>query len=178
MPHVIEPAPTGRATCRVCGVKIPKAELRFGERVPNPFGDEGDETTHWYHVRCGAFARPEAFLQALEGAPDLPDRSTLETEARLGVAHPRLTRVTKAERATTGRATCRSCREPIARGSWRLVLRYYEEGRFVPSGFIHVACALPYLGTTAILPRVRHFTPALSDDDVLGSGLFSTVVDK
>ena len=45
MPHVIEPAASGRAKCRGCGEKIAKGKLRFGERLPNPFGD-GD-------IHCG-----------------------------------------------------------------------------------------------------------------------------
>jgi len=173
MPHVIEPAPTGRAACRVCGAKIPKGERRFGERVPNPFGDEGDETTHWFHIWCAAFARPEPFLEALEATPDLADRDQLVEEARLGIAHPRLTRVTRAERATSGRATCRSCREPIAKDTWRLVLLYNEEGRFVPSGFIHVPCAQAYLGTTAAMARLRYFSPTLTQADIeeIGSAI-------
>ena len=39
MPHVIEPAPTGRAKCRGCGEKIGAGELRFGESLPNPFAE-------------------------------------------------------------------------------------------------------------------------------------------
>ena len=64
MSHTIERAPTGRAKCRGCGEKIAAGERRLGERVPNPFGDDGSETTLWYHVRCAAFTRPEAFLEA------------------------------------------------------------------------------------------------------------------
>ena len=31
MDHVLELAPSGRATCRTCGNKIAKGEVRFGE---------------------------------------------------------------------------------------------------------------------------------------------------
>jgi hypothetical protein len=73
--------------------------------------------------------------------------------------------VNTAERASSARATCRACRAPIEKGAWRLSLRYYEDGRFVPSGFVQLTCAAGYLETTAILPRLRHFTPGLSDSD-------------
>src|SRR5690606_16278598 len=63
MTHSIEPAKTGRATCRGCNRPIAKDELRFGERVTNVFGD--GETTLWFHLRCAAFKRPETFLEAL-----------------------------------------------------------------------------------------------------------------
>lgn len=42
---------------------------------------------------------------------------------------------------------------------------YYEEGRFVPSGFIHAGCATDYFGTADILWRLRHFSPGLSDPE-------------
>src|SRR4030042_208734 len=63
MPHVIEAAATGRAKCRGCGGKIAALELRFGERLPNPFAD--GEMTHWFHLDCAAFKRPEPLLEAL-----------------------------------------------------------------------------------------------------------------
>jgi hypothetical protein len=50
--------------------------------------------------------------------------------------------------------------------TWRITLVYYEDGRFVAAGFIHVGCAQPYLETTDILPRLRHFTPTLTEADV------------
>ena len=66
----------------------------------------------------------------------------------------------------SGRAQCRSCREPIAKGAWRIPLVFYEEGRFAPSGFIHAGCASIYLETTDLLERARHFKPNLTDEDL------------
>jgi hypothetical protein len=171
MPHVLERASTGRAKCRACGGKIAAAEWRLGERVPNPFGDDGSETTHWFHPACGAFTRPEAFLEAVKSLAEPPDpndvqKDLLEREATLGVAHHRLPRVRGAERAPTGRATCRACKALIDKGAWRIGLAFYEDGRFSPSGFIHIACASGYLETSAILPRLRHFSSALSDAEL------------
>jgi hypothetical protein len=166
MPHVVELAPTGRAKCRACGQLILARTQRFGERVSNPYGDAGSETTHWYHVSCAAFTRPEAFLLALPSiTADIENRGELEREAQLGAAHERVPRIRSAERSPTGRATCRSCREPIAKDSWRITLAYYEEGRFVPGGFIHVTCAKEYFSTSDVLPRIRHFSPGLTDQD-------------
>jgi len=167
MAHVIEHAASGRAKCRACGGKIAAAELRFGERVPNPYADDGGETTHWFHLACGAFSRPESFLEVLASISEpVPDRDRLEREARLGVTHRRLPRVRAAERAPTGRATCRACKELIPRDAWRLALDYYEDGRFSPSGFIHARCAAVYLETTDLAERVKHFSPALGASDL------------
>lgn len=166
MPHVIERAKSGRAKCRGCGERIAADALRFGERVPNPFADDGGETTQWFHVACAAFMRPEPFLETLPETPDAIDsREALEREARLGVAHRRLPRVTTVGRAPSGRAACRACREPIEKDAWRIALMFYEEGRFVPSGFIHLRCVSAYLETVDVLGRLQHFSPTLGEAD-------------
>jgi hypothetical protein len=165
MTHVIEAATSGRAKCRGCDRKIAKGELRFGERLPNIFGD--GEMTLWFHPRCAAFKRPAPFLEALsagEGAA-LSAAEALAEAARLGTEHRRLPRVNGAERAPTGRARCRHCREIIDKNAWRIPLVYFEEARFEPSGFVHAACASGYFGTTRLIDRARHFNPDLGDDD-------------
>jgi hypothetical protein len=158
--HVIEPAASGRAKCRGCGKAIAKGELRFGERLPNPYGD--GEMTLWFHLTCGAYKRPETFLEVLESTEaTIEDKEALESKARFGLAHRRLPRLDKTEQAPTGRARCRSCKEAIAKKTWRISLVYYEEGRFEPSGFIHTGCAKEYFETTDIMDRVRHFSLGL-----------------
>jgi poly [ADP-ribose] polymerase len=165
MPHLIEAAATGRSKCRGCDERIAAGELRFGEVVPNPFAE--GETTHWFHPECGAYKRPEPFLEALATVTvPLDDAERLEAEARLGVAHPRLPRVSGAERAPTGRAQCRSCKEAIAKDAWRITLVFYEEGRFSPGGYVHPGCAQAYFETTAVFPRLRRFSKSLRDEDV------------
>jgi Poly(ADP-ribose) polymerase and DNA-Ligase Zn-finger region len=167
MPHIIERASSSRSKCRACGEKITAGDQRLGERLPNPYDDGAGEMTHWFHVPCAAFRRPEAFLEALiTTAETIAERDTLEHEAKLGVVHQRLPRVSTAERATSGRATCRSCRETIDKGAWRIALLYYEEGRFQPSGFIHVRCAATYLEATDIMTRVKRFSPLLGDAEL------------
>lgn len=162
MAHVFELASTGRAKCRGCGQPIAKAEMRFGERLPNPFGE--GEMTLWFHPRCAAYKRPEPFLEALPAAPqDLADRDALEQAARAGVEHRRLPRINGAERAPSGQASCRHCRQPIARGAWRIRLVYYEEGRFEPGGSIHLDCRKAYFETDDVVDRLLHFSPALGD---------------
>lgn len=164
VPDSIQPAPTGRAKCRGCGNAIAKAELRFGETGPNSYG-EGEATT-WFHVTCAALMRPEKFLPIAEASPDLADRDWLLQQAQAGVEHERLSRLTRVERASSGRATCRSCRELIAKGEWRFVLQTFEEGRPNPIGTIHACCAEAYFGTADVLERARRLTSGLSDSDV------------
>jgi hypothetical protein len=166
MSHVLEKAPTGRAMCRGCGGKIAAGEWRFGERLPNPYDEGGGDMTRWFHLPCAAFKRPEPFVEMLAAGEPFDDRERLEHEAKLGIEHRRLPRANTAERASTGRATCRQCKEPIAKGEWRISLVYYEDGRFSPAGYVHTACVSGYFETTAIMPRVKHFSPALTDADL------------
>ena len=149
MAHVIEPASSGRAKCRGCGKQIARDELRLGERLPNPYAE--GEMTLWFHLACAAFKRPEPMLEALATNPlELERRDWLEAEAQRGLDHRRLPRVDGGQRAPSGRARCRSCKEPIAKDEWRISLVFYEDGRFNPSGFIHARCAGDYLGTTDV----------------------------
>lgn len=165
MAHRFEPAPSARAKCRGCGERIAAGELRFGEGLPNPFGD--GEMTLWFHLDCAAFKRPEPFLETLEGRSEpLEGQERLASEARQGIVHRRLPRIDGAGRAPTGRAQCRSCRAPIDKGAWRIALVFYEEGRFAPSGFVHAGCARAYFETTDLLPRVRRFSPGLREEDL------------
>jgi len=168
MPHVVERASTGRAKCRGCGAAIARDTWRVGEAVPNMFADgENAETRHWYHPVCAAYRRPEVFLQALDGAEvRLDDHDRLIAAAQAGVTHARLPRIDKAERAASGRAACRHCKSPIPKDAWRLTLLYWEDGRYVPAGYLHPGCVDAYAGTRDVLDRVRHFTPDLSDADL------------
>jgi hypothetical protein len=165
MPHLIQAATTGRAKCRGCGQPLAAGSLRFGESLPNPFGE--GETTHWFHLDCGAYKRPEPFLEALAaaGAP-IEDGERLSAEAQRGVAHRRLPRINGAERSPSGRAQCRSCRTAIEKGAWRIPLVFHEEGRFADAGFVHARCARAYFETPDVLGRIRHFAPGLGGADL------------
>lgn len=167
MPHVLEIASSGRAKCRGCGLPIAKDELRFGERQPNAFGD--GEMTLWFHPRCAAYLRPEPFLEALPTAPQSPE-GDLESAAQFGIDHRRVPRIHGAERAATGRARCRHCKELIDKGEWRIALVFFEEYRFNPGGFLHAGCSSAYFETVEILPRLQHFSPDLTDPDAAEIG--------
>jgi hypothetical protein len=162
MSHLFEPASTGRSKCRGCAKAIAKGELRFGERLPNPFA-EGEQTL-WFHPLCAAYKRPEPLLETLGAS--VPDREALERTARASAAHKRVPRIDGAERSPTSQARCRECKQPIEKGAWRIRLVWYEEGRFTPSGYVHLACREAYFETTDdVLAQVLHFSGALGDAD-------------
>lgn len=164
MSHVLEPATSGRSKCRGCGQAIPRGELRFGERIANPFAEGA--TTVWFHPMCAAYKRPEPLMQALaEAQEEIPNRVNLERAAQSSLAHRRLPRIDGADRAPTGQARCRHCREPIARASWRIRLAFYQDGRFSPGGFIHLGCRKDYFETDEILEHLLHFSASLSETE-------------
>jgi hypothetical protein len=161
---LLEPAPSARAKCRGCAQPIQRGELRFGERLPNNFGS--GEMTLWFHPLCAAYKLPKQLLAALaETTGEVPDRETLERVANTSAAQERAQRIDGAERAPSGQAACRSCREPIAKGSWRIRVVYYEEGRFSPGGYVHLACRRTYFEADELLDQVLNFSPALTSSE-------------
>src|SRR3989442_10056340 len=119
-----------------------------------------------FHRLCAAYKGQEPLRQALVETPaNVPGRESLERAARASLAHRRLPRIDGAELSPGAQAKCRSCREPIARGSWRIRLVFYEEGRFVPGGFVHLDCRKAYFEADDVLDLVLHFSRDLSADE-------------
>jgi hypothetical protein len=159
--HTFEPAASGRAKCRGCGRAFARGETRFGERLPNPFAE--GEMTVWFTRRGAAYKRPDPVLQTLaETSAEVPDREVLERVAHGSMAQRRMPRIDGAEQAPGAQARCRHCHEPIARGTWRIRLVFYQDGRFAPGGFVHLDCRKAYFETDDILEHVLHFSPGLS----------------
>jgi len=122
--------------------------------------------TLWFHLLCAAYKRPESFLQTLGETKDgIPEREKLERAAQASSAHRRLPRIDGAERAPSSQAKCRHCREAIEKGTWRVRLVFYEEGRFSPGGFVHVGCRKAYFETEDVVDQTLHFSPTLSEVD-------------
>jgi hypothetical protein len=161
MAHLLESAVSGRSRCRACAGLIGRGELRFGERIPNLFGE--GEATLWFHPACAAYRRPQAFLEVLGIEAGVTER--LAPVVNQGVAYPRLSRIGAAERSSSGRANCRNCREPIARDSWRIRLVFFEDGRFAAGGYLHLTCRVPYFGVDDILEQLLHFSRELSIEE-------------
>lgn len=150
MAHMIEIAKSGRAGCRTCRQPIAKGELRFGEEAPNAFGDAGDMTFRWHHMKCAATKLPtelKGALDAFEG--DVPNRAELDAAIAAAEAS-RPPPYPHADRAPTGRAKCLSCGEAIAKGALRVAIeREIERGMSTQkgAGYLHPACAAPYVET-------------------------------
>lgn len=165
---ILEIAANGRAKCRACGETLTKGALRCGEKTANPFGE--GTTVYWFHPRCAAERRPDVFLQGLatselpSGSMSEEEISTLRTIAGFCSVHPRAARFTKVGIAPSGRARCRGCKELIEKDSVRVELSIFQDGRFDPMGYLHVACLSSY--TEAKVPwfRLEHLCEALSEE--------------
>lgn len=156
--HVFENAPSGRSKCRGCGGTIAKDSLRFGERLPNPFGD-GD-MTHWHHPYCAAHRRPDSLLKTLTDYP-AADVSQLAQIAEYASKHPRLQRMGKLQQASSGQARCRHCNELITQASWRVPLVFFNEDTYATSGFIHLGCVREYTAASDPWPTLECFAAEL-----------------
>jgi hypothetical protein len=164
MPDVIVPATSARAKCRACGGAIEKGTLRFGEASPSPFGE--GETTHWFHLACAALRRPERAGPALSASgAEIDGRERLAAWVREGTDHPRLTRIARAERASSGRARCRHCHEVIDKDAWRIALETWEDSRFSPIGFVHLGCAAAYCAVENVAGRILDVSSSLAPNE-------------
>lgn len=164
MSDLIESASTGRAKCRRCGARIDKGMLRFGESVPNAFGE--GEAKHWFHLACAAEKRPEKLRAALADCPfEVPDRASLEKVIADGIQNPGLASVKRAERAPTGRATCQQCHEKIDKGSLRIALeRESEAMAMATTSYIHAACAPEHIGAAGLLAKLERANGLAPED--------------
>lgn len=164
---LLEIAANSRAKCRACGVTLEKGKPRCGEKTANPFGE--GTTVYWFHPRCAADRRPDVLLQGL-ATSELPSDSlseqeltTLQTIAEFCSLHPRAARFTKVGLAPSGRARCRGCKELIEKDSLRLDLSIFQDGRFDPMGYLHVACLSSYAEAKVPWLRLEHLCEGLSE---------------
>ncbi|HSO39969.1 MAG TPA: hypothetical protein VLT33_45895 [Labilithrix sp.] len=180
MAHTIEVAKSGRAGCRTCRNPIAKGELRFGEESANAFGEPGDMSYRWHHLKCAASKLPDELKTALavhEG--EIPDREELDKLMAEAVAN-KPPPFPYADRAPTGRARCQACGEAIAKGALRVAIeRELDRGMGATkgAGYLHPACATAFVeeqgGTHEKLTTELRANTRLPDADL--AALFAEV---
>jgi hypothetical protein len=145
MPHRVEIAPSGRASCRGCKKPISKGTPRFAEETPNQFSDEGGMTYRYWHLSCAAAKLANelgAALAAFDGIVD--DRASIDA---LVSEHWR-PESPYVDRASTGRAKCRACDETIKKGELRVAFERVFESPMGPqkgAAYAHPQCVGKYL---------------------------------
>jgi hypothetical protein len=145
MPHKIDVAPTGRATCRGCKKAIEKGAPRFGEEYASPYAEEGGTSYRYWHLACAAtkLANELAPVLAAYDGP-LDDRVGLDA---LVAQHMR-PEMPYLEHAPNGRARCRACDQTIAKGELRAAFERVFEGPMGPqkaAAYAHAQCLPRYL---------------------------------
>jgi hypothetical protein len=159
MAHTIEVAKTGRAGCRACKTPIPKGELRFGEEVPNAFSASGEMSYQWYHLPCAALKKPASLKTALAAfTGEVPGRAELEKTLEEAAKKEKPSSYPYAERASTGRARCQACQQPIEKGSLRVAVeREVETSSFRTSGagYLHPRCAKEFTKDADLLAKIK-----------------------
>lgn len=172
--HHIEIAKSGRASCRSCSKPIAKGERRFGEEMPNPYGDTGSVSYRWHHLLCAAKERPSQLKQALaRDEADFPGREevllALAAWEDQQKAKHKPTGLPYAEHAPNERARCRHCREPIAKGALRIAVeRPVEQRSFGTSnvGYLHAGCASSYRHGVPEMAALRAHSTGLGADEL------------
>ena len=143
-PFKLEAARSSRSKCRTCRRSIEKGKLRLGILLEGPYG-----TGYlWHHLNCAARRRWEDVEAAWADAstfadaagldvPDLDELVKLREQAEEQKKNKK--ELPYADIAPTGRAKCKHCDEPIAKGSYRVVLgRGVEFGRQMRTSPINV----------------------------------------
>jgi hypothetical protein len=158
MPHVIEEAKSGRASCRTCKQPIAKGELRLGEEVPNAFS-QGEMTYNWHHTPCAAKKKPAALKQALETTTlDVPNKDELMQTIETSGKTEKPTSFPYAEHAPTSRSSCISCGEKLEKGDIRVAIETeVDTGAFTRKGpgYLHPACAIEHTEDDELFEKVK-----------------------
>jgi hypothetical protein len=145
MPHKIEPAPSGRASCRGCKQPIAKGALRFAEETPNQYSEDGGTSFRYWHLACAAPKLANELggaLAAYDG--EVEDRASIEAIVK---EHER-PEMPYAERASSGRARCRACDTQIPKGELRVAFERVYESPMGPqraAAYAHPKCVAAYL---------------------------------
>jgi len=169
-PYVIEGARSSRSRCKLCRRKIDKGVLRIGILIEGPYG-----TGYlWNHLRCAARRRfeqvEEAYgLEAWKEAKEPPDKLPSIDELRKLTEQVEQSRQQRrelpyAEIDPSGRAKCKQCGEPLAKGALRVVLgREVSFGNQLRTTPIHVhpGCVIPALDAADSATPAEGFAEAV-----------------
>ena len=141
MAHVIEAAKSGRSTCRTCQKLIEKGALRFGYETQ---GFDGNPGHVWHHLVCAATRFAAQVREILPSFPgEIPNHAEVDAALAAVPAKAPDKNFPFAERASTGRAKCMECGEPIEKGTFRVgVERDIEVNGVMRKGpgYHHPAC--------------------------------------
>lgn len=153
----IEPAKTGRASCRFCRQKIIKDSFRIG--IPYQFTRPDGKTITsygYYHPGCIPREKIESILDVLDSTPTIDSEEKLELIESLKKRQKEVDEAPQPQRevsrkafielSKSSRGTCKICEKKIDKGILRVAEPTQvelEDGRkFSSNKFHHVKCFL------------------------------------
>ncbi|MCE7733668.1 MAG: hypothetical protein GPJ54_02240 [Candidatus Heimdallarchaeota archaeon] len=77
--NIIELSKSGRASCRICKIKIEKAKPRLGEEYEFSMGSSVRTGVRWFHLDCAISKSPDMVIQA-EITMELPEDVAITIE--------------------------------------------------------------------------------------------------
>ncbi|MFW9902901.1 MAG: hypothetical protein ACFFFH_01095 [Candidatus Thorarchaeota archaeon] len=153
---IIEPAKSGRASCRNCRGKIFKGEYRIG--IPYQFTRPDGEIVYsfgYYHPECTPKDKIKMIFNILEASATIDKserdkiRKSLKKRLKERDESPQIPSVLQKpflETSKSSRGACRICEEKIEKGLYRVAEPTQvelEDGRkFFSHKFFHVKCYL------------------------------------
>ena len=150
---IIEPAKSGRASCRSCRGKILKGEYRIG--IPYQFTrPDGESITSYgyYHPECAPQDKIEVIIEILEKKSiDSEDKDKIRESLRKRLeespqSSSELLQMAFLEPSKSARGNCRICEKKIEKGILRVAEPTQvelEDGRkFFSHKFFHIKCYL------------------------------------
>ncbi|UCG04335.1 MAG: hypothetical protein JSW11_10180 [Candidatus Heimdallarchaeota archaeon] len=165
---IIEPAKSGRASCRSCRGKILKGEYRIG--IPYQFTRPDGETITsygYYHPECSPQDKIDTIFSILESSSSIDsaskDRITeflkkrLEEDVESPQSRSALLQIPFLESSKSSRGSCRICEKKIDKGIFRVAepsrVELDDGRKFFSHKYYHVEC---YLESASEFKRVFH----------------------
>ncbi|MFX1516120.1 MAG: hypothetical protein ACFFC6_07420 [Promethearchaeota archaeon] len=155
---IIEPAKSGRATCRGCREKILKGDYRVG--IPYQFTRSDGETISsygYYHPECTPKDKLEIVFEVLEnstliGSVDKEKITEFLKQSQKKVESPQASSSPRKpffELSKSSRGVCRVCEKKIEKGIFRVAeptqVELDDGRKFFSHKFFHVECYLDTL---------------------------------
>ncbi|MFX1506111.1 MAG: hypothetical protein ACFFDC_08345 [Promethearchaeota archaeon] len=153
---MIEPAKSGRASCRSCRGKISKGEYRIG--IPYQFRRPDGETVYsfgYYHPECTPKDKIKMILRILEESTTIDKIKRIQIRESLkkrleerdeSPQTPSSLQKPFLETSKSSRGICRICEEKIQKGVFRVAeptqVELDDGRKFFSHKFFHIKCYL------------------------------------
>jgi hypothetical protein len=185
--YLIEAARSNRSKCKTCNRAIARGSLRLGIQIEGPFG----AGYLWHHLRCAARRQLERVEEAYEAkaweaakeppgqVPPIEELRRLREDSEQ--RRQERQELPYAERAPSGRSSCKHCNETIERDSFRVAIgreaRFGRQVRIAPIN-VHPGCVKAALQAEDCATESAGFAQALRDNSRLEAAEVDAVLGQ